>query len=849
MFKQLLNSDPAFRSVLVAIGNFTIVFIAVYCTFNALFSSFVFALNMGILIGIWVIGAGSVSIITLFYGSKGLAFLLIPAVLLFFWIRTEIIEGGGYVINFITDYYSEWLSITVLFPDYNEFSDSTTMFFAALSTGVIFLLGYSVCVRRSIFLTALSTAPIVFLTFVITDLQADFIYILGLTAVYLTLLISSAINPDDFHKRGLMLIPAFALAFILMALSYRITLPENYSREEQLDTMNNRLRYVTVHLSRLGRMFQSGFGGYYSEFGWLVSQDGEVWLFNTDNVNVADAGSRAMSNRGLLEINVDRPGTFYIRGFSMQNFDGRMWSISDELLRQQNEELERAMPALIARAFGETGLPDAPVRTEMSITRTGDLTPRINYHPYYRTQYGGFHIQLSTERFYHVERSIHRLAESLNSIVIFISNLTNNELLVLMDEFPVFIPANRGGGVFEFTPTALIEMFSNMDNINISPYDGITNAHQVMIYGTDEGGMPTSPFEALMDEVQSAFPDKDLEYTINHQAPSLISYRSMMRYPTAYSGISPGVANELRRIATEAGININADRIELVDEIAAFIRSSAEYTLTPGVVPDDEDFVLYFLQELREGYCIHFATAAVMMLRAFNIPARFTSGYVTTVSGSSVGNTVVLTDRNAHAWAEVYYDDVGWLYLEVTPTSSLSFVPPARPHSPHEETPGSQTPPQLRPDDIPEYPQEPEIDESGNTPTPGTGAGTGSRTSDVPPWLTDAFLIFILIVSIIPILLIRRYVVLIFRKAGFNKKDTNEAVIYTWRYVMRLSKKETIPPDDIEELALKARFSQHRMTEEERSVMVKYAERLAFEVYSSKGDVGQLKMKYLRALC
>ena len=497
MFKQLQNSASGAKPALLTIGNFALVFIAVYCTFNALFSSFEFDLNINRLIFIWLIGAAAVSFMTMFFGSKGIAIFLIPAALLFLWMRSDILEGGGYVIWYITDYYSEWLSITVFFPDYKGFSEHTTVFFSAISITVILLLAFSVCVRRSVFLTVLSTAPIVFLTFVITDLQADIIYLLGLIAVYLTLLISSAINPDNFVKRGLVLIPAFVFAFILMAITYRITPPEDYSREEQVTAMGARLRYITSQLGRLGQLFSPGSGGYFSEFGWLVSHDGNMWLFNTANVDIANAGDRVMTNTGLLEVTVDRPGTFYIRGFSMQNFNGRMWSISDELLRQQSEETARTMPGLIAAQYNVEGLPNGPIRTEMVITRTGDLTPGIIYQPYYRTHYGGFNRQLSTERFFHVERSIHRLNESLDSVVIVINNLTNNELLQMMEDFPVFIHGNRGGGVFEFS----LDIFGSLDIINSSSVTIVTDGEFNAVQDDELSNPYSSAFDYFMEEV------------------------------------------------------------------------------------------------------------------------------------------------------------------------------------------------------------------------------------------------------------------------------------------------------------------------------------------------------------
>lgn len=80
--------------------------------------------------------------------------------------------------------------------------------------------------------------------------------------------------------------------------------------------------------------------------------------------------------------------------------------------------------------------------------------------------------------------------------------------------------------------------------------------------------------------------------------------------------------------------------------------------------PAGEDFVGYFLTESRRGYCMHFASAAVLMLRTLGVPAR----YASRLCGRHVaGETVEVPDYNAHAWAEVYCDGYGWQPVEVTP--------------------------------------------------------------------------------------------------------------------------------------------------------------------------------------
>ena len=89
------------------------------------------------------------------------------------------------------------------------------------------------------------------------------------------------------------------------------------------------------------------------------------------------------------------------------------------------------------------------------------------------------------------------------------------------------------------------------------------------------------------------------------------------------------------------------------------------YTLSPQSPPEGEDFVTWFLTEGREGYCVHFATAAVALFRSAGIPARYAEGYA--VPSGYDGLWVDVPDYNAHAWVEVYTGGTGWLPVEVTP--------------------------------------------------------------------------------------------------------------------------------------------------------------------------------------
>jgi transglutaminase-like putative cysteine protease len=75
--------------------------------------------------------------------------------------------------------------------------------------------------------------------------------------------------------------------------------------------------------------------------------------------------------------------------------------------------------------------------------------------------------------------------------------------------------------------------------------------------------------------------------------------------------------------------------------------------------------LVYFLSSKR-GYCQHFAGAMTLMLRYLGIPARVAAGFTSGKYDADSGVWTV-TDRNAHAWVEVWFDGFGWLPFDPTP--------------------------------------------------------------------------------------------------------------------------------------------------------------------------------------
>lgn len=118
---------------------------------------------------------------------------------------------------------------------------------------------------------------------------------------------------------------------------------------------------------------------------------------------------------------------------------------------------------------------------------------------------------------------------------------------------------------------------------------------------------------------------------------------------------------------------------EKVKAIEKYLNVSYPYTLKPSPTPNERDFTDYFLFDLKEGYCVYYATAMTVMLRSIGIPARYVEGYmlppeeVSKTDTNQPAKLYRITNENAHAWVEVYFEGFGWIPFEPTPPFVSSF--------------------------------------------------------------------------------------------------------------------------------------------------------------------------------
>lgn len=107
--------------------------------------------------------------------------------------------------------------------------------------------------------------------------------------------------------------------------------------------------------------------------------------------------------------------------------------------------------------------------------------------------------------------------------------------------------------------------------------------------------------------------------------------------------------------------------------IKDYLTENFTYTLSPPNVPEDSDFVEYFLKT-RRGYCTYYATAMVVLARTAGIPARYCEGFLLT-NAPHEDFVYTVTGEQAHAWAELYFEGIGWIPFDATPIGQPSTTP------------------------------------------------------------------------------------------------------------------------------------------------------------------------------
>ena len=174
---------------------------------------------------------------------------------------------------------------------------------------------------------------------------------------------------------------------------------------------------------------------------------------------------------------------------------------------------------------------------------------------------------------------------------------------------------------------------------------------------------------SLQKYTYGVYTNVKLQHVIENNNGEITDKEYIEHIYSNYLSLPQSTKNDLLRIGNKKGINANSPT--LVFDIQQYIKNAGVYNLHGKEYPENVDVAVYFLEIAREGICQHFATAATAMYRAYGIPARYTVGYYSNVN---FYETNTITEKNGHAWVEIFIDSVGWVPIEVT--GNLQQLPP-----------------------------------------------------------------------------------------------------------------------------------------------------------------------------
>ena len=110
--------------------------------------------------------------------------------------------------------------------------------------------------------------------------------------------------------------------------------------------------------------------------------------------------------------------------------------------------------------------------------------------------------------------------------------------------------------------------------------------------------------------------------------------------------------------------------MEKVRAVTDFVSRLHPYDAHTDFPPTDKDFVVWFVTEATTGFCVHYASTAVILLRMLGVPTRYVTGYMVDSLQNDKLTDVMSSD--AHAWFEFFLPEYGWILGDATPGNDLA---------------------------------------------------------------------------------------------------------------------------------------------------------------------------------
>lgn len=158
-----------------------------------------------------------------------------------------------------------------------------------------------------------------------------------------------------------------------------------------------------------------------------------------------------------------------------------------------------------------------------------------------------------------------------------------------------------------------------------------------------------------------------MQYEVASSLDYRAGYKDLNAYQRRFYLQLPQNTNPRARALARSWLDKNLSHAQILERVLNRYRESFTYTLRPP--PLGSNSIDEFMFITQKGFCEHFSSSFVFLMRAAGIPARVVVGY----QGGEVhpeDNYLIVRQKDAHAWAEIWLPGRGW--VRVDPTAAVS---------------------------------------------------------------------------------------------------------------------------------------------------------------------------------
>lgn len=171
--------------------------------------------------------------------------------------------------------------------------------------------------------------------------------------------------------------------------------------------------------------------------------------------------------------------------------------------------------------------------------------------------------------------------------------------------------------------------------------------------------------------------ERGMSYTVQHlvvdPTPEILAAagqapQSVIERWTVLPDDLPSVINTTARDVAGTGNDLDQAR-----RLQSWLRGGGGFLYSEEAPPQNGSSAVADFLATKRGYCIHFASTMAFMARSLGIPSRVAVGFLPGEE-TSPGEWEI-TEQDAHAWPELYFEGAGWVRFEPTPSQRSGGLP------------------------------------------------------------------------------------------------------------------------------------------------------------------------------